>query len=201
MAGLVVAVYRQQNEGGALGGPISVEKTFWLWYTLAAWFLFPVYFATDSALPWGLRRVFLAHLVSFSTRAVVEIVMLYWTITWSPLYGISHDLFNAVLVSGLAALYARGRSHDLRPEAHVAQLFTAGLVVGMMVEAVFAGLFYQAVAGEMQTLYFADGSGRFELINRLTLVAVLAGCTHLSMTLAGVAGVGRRRAGSHGSGS
>ncbi len=180
---LAVIIYYRQNHADALGGPISVEKTFWLGYTLAAWFVFPAYLATDPHLSKALRRIFAVHLGSMVARGAVELVMLYGTVSWNPIYGIGHDLFHTALLLALVLFYRAPLLTLTRPRNRVALFMVGVLVLGMIVEAVFAAVFLILTTGEAGTLYFAADNERFAVINRVTLVVVVLAYGHLLWTL------------------
>lgn len=178
-----VAIYYRQNYAGAMGGPISVEKTLWLAYAVAAWYVLPAYVVTDGRFSWVLRKILLAHLVSMSVRGAVELWMLYVTASWSPVYGISHDVFNAGILLALSIMSRRDLRNLTSSQDRVVGVFIAVVIIGMLVEAGFAGMFYRAIAGEAETLYFAAASDQFGFINRITVGVVVLAYAHFVLMI------------------
>jgi hypothetical protein len=171
--------YYGQNVAGNIGGPISIPKLLWLHYALAAWFVVAFFFWTSDAVDPALRRVYGWHLASFGLRGAAEMVMLYVTLGWSPLYGITHDLSDIAMITWLR----RGTSTAARDDANrAARHFLTSVRLGLVCEIVFAALFHRATAGQVG-LYFASEAPCWAFINRLTVVAVLALYPDLAWTL------------------
>lgn len=169
-----VVFYRRQNRPEQLGGPMSLAKILWLNYALAAWYLVPWWFLRSGKLSWGVRRAYAAHLASFAARGAAELWMLYVTVSWKPPYGIGHDLFTL----GLITTQLRG---DRERDA-TARPFLNSIRVALVVEVLFAWLFYRASQRE-SGIYFASNDPTYQRINRLTWVAVVAAYTDLGLTL------------------
>jgi len=90
--GLSGVLFHAAQRQGAIGGPISLPKQIWLCYALYAWYAVPVVLLTRQDIGPRLRRMYVGHLCWWGARALVELWMLYVTISWTPLYGIAHDL-------------------------------------------------------------------------------------------------------------
>lgn len=158
--------YYRQNFAGQVGGPISIEKSLWLNYTLTAWFVVPAFLAWQPALTPPLRRVLVWFLASMVTRGVAELWLIYVTFGWSPVYGITHDLFNVALI---AALRPRARTEGgrLDPFNAAVRRFCTSIQVSLVAEVVFATLFYRMNV-HRDAVYFAPPTEAFAHINLLT---------------------------------
>lgn len=167
----------RQNYAGQIGGEMSVAKILWLDYAIVAWFIVPAFLCRSPLLSRAWRVVFGAHLINFSTRAVIELWLLYVTIGWSPVYGIIHDLFSIALI----AVLARRAIVEDEPSA-MARHFSWSLRATLVCEIAFAALFHAETAGEY-AIYFASDDPRFRLINTLTTVVVLAAYADLLLLL------------------
>ena len=157
-----------QNVAGHIGGPISWAKLAWLTYTLAAWFLVSFFFWRSGQVAPARRRAFGWHLASFSVRGLLELWLIYVAVAWIPPYGMTHDLFDIVLITTLA----RGAGPALNAADRAAAHFLTSIRVGLCCEIVFAWLFHQA-ADARTGVYFAADDPRWALINRLTLAVVV----------------------------
>ena len=157
---------------------MSVAKLLWLDYTLLAWFIVPFFVWRSRLIDLPLRQIYGAHLVNFVARGVVELWMLYITISWIPPYGITHDLFSI----GLITCLLRYRSHQVREldnsENSAALRFLLSIRVGLACEITLAWLFYRATEGRIG-IYFASDDPHFAVINNLTWVIVLFAFTDL----------------------
>lgn len=174
--------FYQQNFRGQIGGPISVAKLLWLDYTITAWFILPFFLSRSCLLAPAVRRIYRLHLINFLTRGAAELWMLYVTISWSPLYGIVHDGFSVLLITGL--LWSRrDELHPLVSPGNLAALrFLLSLRLGFICEAVFAALFYRATGGE-PGLYFAAPDPTFDFINGVTWSVLLFAYPDLLRTI------------------
>jgi hypothetical protein len=159
--------YRRQNFKGQIGGAISMAKLLWLDYAILAWLVIPAFliFSTNVSAAW--RRVFTIHLINFGARAVIELILLYVFVAWSPVYGIAHDIFSIALIAWLAP-------HD----GSILYHYSWTIRVGLVCEIVFAALFHRLTSKE-HAIYFASREPRFRLINRLTIAVDLAAYTDL----------------------
>ncbi|MGH7774861.1 MAG: hypothetical protein ACREQA_21765 [Candidatus Binatia bacterium] len=171
LAVVSVFFYYRQNFSGQIGGRMSVAKLLWLDYAIIAWLIFPFFVWRSPSVVPSLRWIYGAHLVNFAARAVIELWMLYVTISWIPPYGITQDLFSIALITGL--LWWRREelrwSHDQANQA--ALRFLTSIRVGLSCEIVFAWLFYRTIGGEIG-IYFASPDPVFSFINGLTWAAV-----------------------------
>jgi len=154
---LVSAVfYWRQNYKGQIGGAISLAKMLWLDYAIVAWFVVPALLIRSTTGAW--QRLFTIHLVNFGARAVIELILLYVFVKWSPIYGIAHDLFSIALITFLAPNDASILSH-----------YAWTLRIGLAFEIVFAALFHRLTSKE-RAIYFASNDPRFRFINVLTMI-------------------------------
>ena len=160
--------YLRQAEG-ATGGRISLPKIAWLVYPIYAWFLLCPLLALDPGVPRGVRLVLGAFAVSMWLRGAIEMYLLYKVHRWRPPYGIAHDAFCLALIGGLTAW-----SWDevtLEGSAGRCWMFVAVIAASLVVEILYAALFFQAVHGKttgQEGIWFADEGARFRRINRIT---------------------------------
>lgn len=175
-AGAVVATvgglgFRRRQNAGARGGRISNPKVVWLFFAIWFWFVACTVLAFEPALPSAYRLILGVHAASMWLRGGVELYLLHVTRTWRPPMGIAHDAFCIVTVLGLA-LWAGAAMGDLGTWGWWAPALVAMLVVSLVVELLYAALFFQAVEGKTtghDGIWFADPeSERFKRINRLT---------------------------------
>lgn len=162
----------RQNRGGVVGGPISLPKVLWLNLTLTVFFGLPAVLWRDAALSPATRALWGWLLLSFVLRAVVELYLIYVTITWKCVYGISHDLFQLGLAVALAAAVPAGADPRAR-----AFLWLYGAV--LLVEAGMARAF-SLLADPKDGIYFASDDARFLRVNRASWAASLTGYAALA---------------------
>jgi hypothetical protein len=190
---LGVLFWRSQNVRQSRGGRISPPKLAWLLYAVFFWFFVCPLVALDTAVPPGVRWVLGVFAVSMWVRGLAELYMLYVSKSWKPPYGIGHDGVCILLVLGGLALTREQWQGPLAPVA-VWGLALVGLVlVSLLVEVLYATLFFQAVEGRTtgeEAIWFADEEqARFRRINRLTfalnvpLYLALAGLLALGLGL------------------
>ena len=141
-----------QNSGAIVGGRISLPKVAWLNFALYMFVVLPVvigwYSQTDAATSRLYRIVFWSFLV----RGVIEFYMLYVSRSWRCGYGISHDLFTAVLV--IIFWQSAGG-------------LTMMLLASLIIEARMAKIF-RARVDPKTGIYLADNSAHFAAVNRFT---------------------------------
>jgi len=162
----------RQNVKGGLGGRISRPKIAWLFYSVFVYFVVCPALAFDSAVLPGFRWTVGLFGLSMWLRGLGELFMLYVTKNWRPPLGIAHDVLCLVLIGGTLAVFGAELAAQLRPGF---PLWTAGfvglLLVSLVLEIVYAGLFFQAVRGRTtgdEGTWFADEEAHFVRINRLT---------------------------------
>jgi len=96
-----------QNHIGVIGGEIALSKLIWLAYAITFWIALPMLIVMDARTPTSIRKSFRYLLAWMLLRAVAEMVMLYVTKNWSPIYGIAHDV---ICMAGMLLLLAPSRS-------------------------------------------------------------------------------------------
>lgn len=99
--------YVVQNRGWLEGGNIALPKLLWLAYAILFWFCLPALIVLDTRTPAVWRRIYAIFLVNMLLRAALELFMMYVTNSWSPYYGIGHDLFTILLLFTMAAMYRK----------------------------------------------------------------------------------------------
>ena len=179
--------YYRQNHAGQIGGLVSLPKLLWLDYALVAWFVLPFCFWSSPRVLPALRRIYGVHFVVFAVRGIAELWLLYAAHAWIPPYGISHDIFVIAMISVLL-WRARGELVEAKvpddPVNRAALRFLTSIRLALVVEIVFAWLFYEAVKGQTARVWFADAeSAVFARINVLTWAAVAVAYPDLVRTL------------------
>lgn len=141
-----------QNSGAIVGGRISPPKIAWLNFALYMFAVLPAVMGWYAQVDAPTARLYRIVFLSFLVRGIIEFYMLYVTRSWRCGYGISHDLFTAMLVvifwesaGGLTVL----------------------LLATLIVEARMAKIF-RARVDPATGVYFADNSAHFAAVNRFT---------------------------------
>ena len=153
-----------QNHQGNIGGTIALPKLLWLMTAIWAWYVQPILLWTDSRVIGAVQRGLLGFMVLMAVRAAVELVMLYITHNWSPIYGIA---FNVCAISYLSWVAWRAQG------ILATHLFVLALM--FVPECGFA--FYmktQFVTSGDTPIYFVPDDPRYQMILRFTWAAVLA---------------------------
>lgn len=177
-AGVLVAVVMglrfraKQNAGhGARGGKISNPKVLWLFFAIWFWFVECAVLAFEPALPVSYRLIVGAHALSMWVRGAAEMFMLHVTKNWRPPIGITHDALCIATIVGLA-VWAGPELTQLGGWSWWAPALVLMLVFSLVVELLYAALFFKAVEGKTtgdDGIWFADAeSERFKRINRIT---------------------------------
>lgn len=168
LAGISIWFFYRQNYMHQIGGPMSIPKLLWLDYALMAWFIFPFFIWRCSDVAPALRRIYRIHLMNWFFRGVIELWLLYGSVSWTPLYGIAHDIFSILLLTGLIKSQNWPKDLPNRAAGH----FLTSIRLGLVCEASFAWLFHRA-RGKAIALYFASHDAHFAFINALTSVVLL----------------------------
>ncbi|QRK10385.1 hypothetical protein JQX13_09990 [Archangium violaceum] len=169
---LGVLFWRKQNVRRARGGRISPPKLAWLLYAVFLWFLLCPLVALDSAVSPYPRGVLGSFAAFMWVRGVAELYMLYVSHNWRPPYGIAHDVLCILLVLGGLSGYALHHDGPLSRMDVWALSLIALVLVSLVIEVMYATLFFQAVEGHTvgeDGIWFADEEqARFRRINRIT---------------------------------
>jgi hypothetical protein len=144
----------------------------WLFYAVYLWFLVCPLVALDAAVHPALRTVLGLFAASMWLRGLAELYMLYVAKNWKPPYGVGHDVVCILLVLGGLALHRETLAGPLTPVDAWALALVGLVLVTLVVEVVYASLFFHAVEGATtgeEGIWFADEEqARFRRINRLT---------------------------------
>ncbi len=159
----------KQNSGQFRGGRISNPKLLWLFFAIWFWLLECAVLAFEPSLPWSYRVIFGAHACSMWLRGGAEMYLLHVTKTWRPPMGIGHDVFALLTVLGLSLFVGW-------PVESAWGWWAPALVVmllfSLVVEVLYAALFFKAVDGKTtgdKGIWFAsEDEARFRRINRIT---------------------------------
>jgi hypothetical protein len=164
-------MFKRQNKKGSLGGPICKAKGFWLYYTIINWFIILPYAIYQLPLaPESYQMVWIALSLSMWIRGIIEMYMLFVSKNWTPIIGISHDIFTFIIMM-IAFFY--GNSSNITPEP-ILSFYTFSLFVSIIVETYYAYSFYQIMKGRTQGedgLWYAhEEDPRFKKIILVTTI-------------------------------
>jgi hypothetical protein len=170
-------LFRRRQKPGAIGGPISAAKAYWLSFAIYLWFVVCPVVGCEPTAPSSLRLPLLVVGVSMWLRGAAEMVMLYGTKTWRPPLGIAHDILTIILLLAMvAAGVVGGEGLVWSPMAMATSMAMAMLMTvvlsSLVLEIVHARTFFAVVgAGTVgdDGVWFADDDDpRFITINRRT---------------------------------
>lgn len=182
---------RRQAQGGT-GGAISRPKLVWLAFAVLLWFLVVPLVALDPAVQPAPRLLLAGFAAGMWLRGLAELFMLYVTRTWRPPYGVAHDVACLVWLVGGLLFWPAARAVGPGPLDPWVLLLLVLLVASLVVETLYATLFFRAVEGKTtgeDGVWFASGEeARFARINRLTAALNLPLYATLALFLWGVLG-------------
>ena len=166
---VIAAMYSRQNRAGRSGGPIALSKAIWLHYTLYTWFfVLPYAYYRLPDAPVGDRTLWAAFALSMWIRGAAEAVMLFKTKNWTPIIGISHDIFTFGL---MVWAYSSGARAEIATDPAIA-VFSGSMLLSILVETHHAASFFAIMRGKTQGdggLWYAHkGDPRFRRILRAT---------------------------------
>lgn len=173
---------KQSSDNPWTGGPISWPKSFWLSYTIQTWFFLPFFFFIPTDVPTFLKALITFHLMSWWVRGLLEMVMIYKWLNWSPRYGISHDFFHLVGLGSLLYFFRNEVSSiDLGTHGFVVLAYIWMLFLTTTAEITFAMLFLRlrTLQEKNENVYFASDDPKWIFVNRYTLTIVVLAFIHL----------------------
>jgi hypothetical protein len=190
--------YYLQNHWHGLGGSIALPKVLWLGYALWFWYFLPLMIGSDTRISSKLRRLYWILWLNMVIRAIAELGMMYLGRNWHPYYGISHDLFSALLIFTLlfkekADVFAGSEQEREFLSSHLEVLNIPSphllltpssidksarfnfRVMGVMfwIEAYFAWYMLQYVHSDKEPVYFVPGNHEHLGIMLVTWVVVI----------------------------
>jgi hypothetical protein len=165
---IIAAVYFYwlQNSGQLEGGEIALPKLIWLVYAIVLWFLIPAYIVKDSQVlePWS--TIFRIFLINMLLRGVVELYLMYVTASWSPYYGIFHDVFSIVLLISLLLWFRE----DIQKDFYFG--YAGVVLMTLIVEIGFVFYMIRNVSGNVDSVYFVPNDPSHSIILSITWVVV-----------------------------
>ncbi len=175
LLGLIVAVLAAsawyfmaaQNSGQLPGGQIAPVKLLWLALVIFIWYIMPKLLLLHGADDSLSKRLLIIHLTNVWIRALVELYMVYFGHNWLPIYGISHDIFSALLLLLLLRLYGQQSNH-------LVKTYLVVLTATFMLETVFAIYMRNQVSSTDGPVYFVPMAAAYQPILWLTWAAVIA---------------------------
>jgi hypothetical protein len=96
--------YKKKQDQNQMGGKIAYSKSLWLFYCIFTWFVIPLALLTNG-IETKFHLLLLCFGLSFWIRGLFEMIMLYITKSWKPIYGISHNIFTFILVFALSVYF------------------------------------------------------------------------------------------------
>ncbi|MEE9425014.1 MAG: hypothetical protein V3V18_08530 [Methylococcales bacterium] len=165
---IIVAVYFYwlQNSGQLEGGKIALPKLIWLVYAIVLWFLIPAFIIKDRQVLEHWKTIFRIFLINMLLRGVVELYLMYVTVSWSPYYGIFHDVFSIVLLISLLLWFRGNIQKDL-------YFGYAGVVlITLIIEIGFVFYMIRNVSGNVDSVYFVPNDPSHSVILSITWVVV-----------------------------
>lgn len=162
-------LFKRQNSPGRLGGPICKAKGFWLFYTIYTWFfLLPFALWTLPDAPSSHRIVWATLTLFMWIRGIAEIYMLFVSKNWTPIIGISHDIFTFMLM--IVALVIQGFTGFT--DNLILTAFSLSLYISIIAETYYGYSFFQIMKGRTQGedgLWYAhEDDPRFKKIILIT---------------------------------
>ena len=171
---LAIFFHRKQNSKDPwTGGPISWPKSLWLSNAIYSWFFYPIFLSLLFNHRSDLQFLLLANLVSWWTRGILELFMIYRWFSWSPRYGISHDSFQVTFyLVALTWMCFANVNFDFA--FYFVFAFGLYMLIQMTFEVSFAFLFLRARSAHeaQENIYYASDDPKWIFINRLTKLAV-----------------------------
>ena len=166
-------LFRRRQKPGAIGGPISAAKAYWLSFAIYLWFVVCPVVGGEPTAPSSLRLPLLVVGASMWLRGAVEMVMLYGTKTWRPPLGIAHDILTIILLlTMVAAGVVGGVGLVWSPMAMAMAMLTVVVLASLVLEIVHARTFFAVVGtgtvGDDGVWFADDDDPRFIAINRRT---------------------------------
>lgn len=164
-----VIFFSWQNSDGGIGGKIALPKLIWLADALWFWYFLPILIGIDSRISQSLRQVYWIFFGNMVLRAIAELWMMYVTQNWHPYWGISHDVFSAVLIFGL--LFKAQPKTELDKNIDF-NFKVAGLM--FFIEICFAWYMLNNVKSDGWPVYFVPGDAQYFGVLAITWVVVIA---------------------------
>ncbi len=165
---------KQNSKDPWTGGPISWPKSLWLSNAIYSWFFYPAFLLFLPSSLSDLQLFLWVHLIGWWTRGVLELLMIYRWLSWSPKYGITHDLCQAVFYAVILC-WVYFKNPQFNFESTLIFIFGLYLLMEMAFEVSFAVLFLRARTEleAKENIYFASDDPKWLFINKLTRLAVI----------------------------
>lgn len=162
--------YTIQNQGGLPGGNIALPKLFWLATVIFCWYFIPILLILDQRLI-KIKPYLALFLLNMLLRAIIELVMMYYTNNWHPYYGLGHDVFSILLTLKLASL--------VRYTSPTIATYLLAMAALFVIETGFAWYMLQNVHSGHGVVYYVPDGNSHRMVLELTTATVLAMAAYL----------------------
>lgn len=152
---IATVFYYLQNHGRLPGGSIALPKLFWLGTVIFCWYIIPLLLSFDTRFPKA-RIIIGLFLLNMTVRAVIELLMMYYSNNWHPYYGIGHDIFSIFLSLGLAS--------RLRSTTPFITTYLMIMALLFAIEAKFAWYMLQNVQQDGGVVYYVPAKNSHQRI-------------------------------------
>ncbi len=163
--------YKKQNTQEGLGGPISKAKMLWLSYATFNYFFLSVFFLFLKSSNEPLFKTLLLFIVLIYFRALLQIILMYFIKKWSPIIGISYNIFCFLMI--ILSLFFN-ESSIIPATVKELPLFIFIFVVSscLLTDSFYAYSFYKIIGkgtyGDRAIWYASEKDPRFNKINSQT---------------------------------
>jgi hypothetical protein len=168
LALLAYFLNERQNRSNGIGGKISGAKLFWLCFAILNYYVvdWVVIYYNDVE---SMHPYLLAFAVLFLVRAVIQLWLMYRSLSWTTQYGV---LFNLVGMITLGGGLAGSLIADGNAMVQVEVLFAILWMALLALDSYYAVAFNRAVGGKTtgdQAIWFANESEpRFSQLTNMT---------------------------------
>ncbi|MDX2505148.1 MAG: hypothetical protein QNL62_11840 [Gammaproteobacteria bacterium] len=168
--------YLLQNSSAFVGGKIALPKLIWLMYVILFWYCLPLLIVFDKRVSRPFHQAFMVIFINMMARAIIELWMIYFTLSWHPYYGIAHDVFSIFLIAILIVVLQRKSYLDIVLSKYL-------LVISSMfiLECVFASYLLNNMWQSKEMIYFVPAGNEHALILNSTWAVVFMLTVYLVM--------------------
>lgn len=159
--------YLLQNYAFFVGGQIALPKLIWLMYAILFWYCLPLLIVFDKRVSRPFHFAFVIIVTNMVLRAIVELWMIYFTLSWHPYYGIAHDIFSVIMIATLFFMLKRKDCLD-----HILSKYLLVIALMFVAECVFAGYLLAELWQSSEAMYFVPAANEHAFILNITWLVV-----------------------------